>query len=566
MQIKFFLLFLLLLISASAEFNAYGETTIQTTPCKQITSNITIQNTEQTDKTYSISIGGTASQYITFSAINFKISAKQAATITTFYNIPCDIRPETYQAEIYFNDGEIEKVLYQEIEITIPDNILANITPSQLINPCETAKYELNLYNPADFPEIYTITTTGYNLHISEPKPILQSKENRKITLKATPEDCTQTGTFPITLKIQTEKSNQQKELLLDFIIKNTDIPEIASGINKIRTDYQDSIAEFTLQNKGDRETTYILSTDLDWATITPKTITILPGDTATLQLRLTPSDEAIGNYETTITATVDETGIQYDKTITIKLQPPTFIEKNPAIAIIGAGIVLLIILGIISLKKYVKTEHYKKIKQRIKEYQQKIKQKKQEQAKKKAEKIKKKIEQHKKQQEIKKAKEEKYKQKIQKQLEKEYKQQYLLIAKKEIKKGTKQNNISAIIFIIVLLAIILAAWNIIKQNLLYVGIGAGILVILYSIKKIIEHNVITIKRKLAIEETPIAAEGWKKGFTNFTIIPKDTIKNLKILIQKIKPKTQPSPYVYQTITIKTNTKTQYDIETTIAI
>src|SRR5574341_1005669 len=184
--ITFFLLIALLLSSVSAQdFLAFGDTTVNAVPCGNAVRNVSIQNTRDVESTYSLSVGGDASDYVTFSALSFALQPNQTAVINTFYNIPCTVRPGTYSTDIFFSDGEVEKQLTQELIIAVPDNL--NVTISQasaVIAPCETAGYTIDLHNPLNFTEIYNIQASGHpNVHVSEKRAILEGDQRKSIMI-----------------------------------------------------------------------------------------------------------------------------------------------------------------------------------------------------------------------------------------------------------------------------------------------------------------------------------------------------------------------------------------------
>ncbi|MBW3016657.1 PGF-pre-PGF domain-containing protein [Candidatus Woesearchaeota archaeon] len=559
-----FLLIALLLPSASAEFLAFGDTTINLEPCTATARNITIQNSGQEQAAYSISVDGAGSDYVTFSNINFGLLPGQYTTINTYYNIPCAAKPGSYPLSVYFTDGEIELELPQEIIVSIPDNInLTSTQTSAVIPPCETATYTISLSNPSNFTEIYTITATGHSdVHVSEKQAVLKPKEQKNIIISVTPEDCTESGIYALTVRFETEKSEQQKEQTLELIIKSTDVPRIAEGTSRIRTDYVDSTAELTIQNTGDRITQYTLGVQgINWATITPETVILNPGQTKTIALRLAPTPEtAKGSYPILLTATVEETGIKYSKELIIKLQPPTLLERNPVLLVAIAAIVLAALIFLYIIIRYVRSPHfkesYRKWKERRKQLREKLEAIRKAREQKRAEQLKKKQEQQKKELERKQAEKERIKKQLQREVDKEYKKQYHIVARKDLIIGRAKRNtgkIIAIIFGILLLILIGLFWQVIAPNLEYVAIGIIILVVIYIAKKLSRLTVIKAKWKTLIDKQTTTIKTWKKGISQLGITAKKPINNFKLLIKKTKARISPTPAVYQTILIKTN-------------
>jgi len=553
-----FLLIALFLPSVSADFLAFGDTTINAVPCGSTTANVTIQNTLDTQATYSLSVNGDASDYVTFSLLSFTLEPNASTNIQTFYNIPCNIRPGTYSTDIYFSDGDTEKVLSQELNVAIPDNVNATISQtSAVIAPCETAGYTLSLHNPLNFTEIYNIDATGHpNVHISEKRVVLQGDERKTVIASVVPEDCTQSGTFPLLVTIDAEKSNQHKEIPLELIIKSTDIPVLAEGTTKIRTDYVDSTADLSIENTGDRTTQYTLSLEgATWASIAPTKITLEPGQSKVIGLRLKPTkDITKGSYPITLTAIVEQTGIRYGKELTISLQPQTFFERNPAIAIGALVIILAIVVIIVYLVRYLRSQ---KFKDKVRHWKEKREAKRKAREQKKADLLKRKLEQERKDIERKQAERERIKKQVKRQIEKDFKKEYHLVARKELVVGKHKINvlkIIAVILAIVIIALIAAFWKIIAPNYTYVLIGVAILLVIFIAKKMARARVIKASWKNLISNQTVTLHGWKKGLSLLSITAKNPIRHFKMLVRKTKAKITPSPAVYQTFILKTNT------------
>ena len=553
--ILLFIALILPLVNAQ-DFNAFGDTTVNAIPCGSATRNVTIQNTRDAQSTYSLSVDGDASDYVTFSTLSFVLDPQQSATINTFYNIPCNARPGTYATDLYFTDGEVEKILTQDVIISTPDNI--NVTVQQnsaVIAPCETAGYTLELNNPLNFTEIYSISASGHpNAHVSEKSAVLLGEESKTIMVLVTPDDCTESGTFPLTVQVETEKSGQSEEYPLELIIKSTDIPVLAEGTNKIRTGYEDSTAELTIENTGDRITQYGLSIEgASWATISPSTVSLNPGQSKTIALRLAPAEEKAGAYPVTLSATVEQTGIRYDKDLTIVLRPETLFERNPALVIAIIVVILAIIAGVYYLVKYFRSPAFKG---RLQHWKEKREANKKAKAQKRAELLRRKLELHRKEMERKQAERERIKKQIERKVEKAYKKDYHIVAKKDLivgKTKTDKFRILSIILGVIILILIAAAWKLIAPNMAFVGVGIIILAVVYIAKDLARNRTIRINWKYLPENTEKTISAWTKGLTLLSLTSEKAIKKFKLVIRKTRAKAAPSPAVYQTILFKTN-------------
>lgn len=556
--IIFLLIVSLFLVSVSAQdFNAFGDLTVNAVPCGSAVRNVTIQNTRDVQSTFTLSVGGDASDYVTFSAISFALEPMQSAVINTFYNIPCNVRPGNYATDLFFSDGEVEKQLTQDLIIAVPDNL--NLTLSQtsaVIAPCETAGYTLSLHNPLNFTEIYNLQASGHpNVHVSEKTAVLQGDERKDVMVSVTPDDCTQSGTFQLTVSIDADKSEQKKDIALELIIKATDIPVLAEGITRIRTGYVDSTADITIENTGDRATQYALSAEgVSWASISPSTVSLNPGQTKTLSLRLQPTEEASkGTYVATLVATVEQTGIQYSKDIDLVLKPETLFERNPMLIIAIIIVIIAAIVGLYYLVRYVRSPAFKEKMRKMREKRE-ARRKANEQ--KRAEKLRRKLELQRKAAERKRAELERVKKQMQRKAEKEIKKDYHMVAKKDLIVGRKhvpKAKIGMLILGIAVIILLATLWAIISPNGLYVLIGIIILAVIYAAKKLSRMRVIRASWKNAVEKHPLTVHAWKCGLSLLTITPEKAIKNFKLLIRKTRARAAPSAAVYQTIQIKTN-------------
>lgn len=565
------LLFFLLLISlpsALADFTAFGETSFNIETCDSTASNLTVFNQNGTNS-YTIFVDGKGSEFITFSTTDFTLNEGQQALIYTYYNVSCGTKPGAYPLDIIFTDGELELYLTQELNITVPDSINLSVKEtSQVSTPCQETTYTLNLHNPTNSNEIYHFTSSGHkDTKLSENRIVLEPNEKHELTFTFSPLDCTAFGTYPFTINLQAEKSGQQKTLELEAIVKPSDIPELAKGVKTVRTDYVDSTAELTIENKGDRTTNYILAIEgADWASITPESVILKAGEIKTIQLRLSPEEDTPqGKHKITFTATVDETGIQYSKEITVNLKPPTFAERNPIlVGGIALGILILLVLTVL-LIKYVRTPQFKKKYAKWKEARAKRKVQREEKRKKllaqRVEARKRELEARAREAQRQKEQRERAEKKIERKLAKELKKDYHLIAKKDLvigQKPKKTYKILTIIFLILLALAVFALGAALWNNKDAVIAGFAILAVIFLAKWLSTFRVIIGKWKYVLAGQRVNLNCWKKGITSLIVIPENAVKNLMVSVRKVKTRTAPAQTVFQTIKIRANANSKF--------
>ncbi len=616
-NIFFLLIFLLILPTVSAQFLAFGETTIDALQCTTQTSNVTIQNTKTTPHNYELSVGGKGADFVKFSELNFALNPLESKTIYTFYTIPCETKTGDYPVEIYFSDGEDELALNQDLYVTQPVTlIMQTMQSSQVITPCEEAKYQLTIKNPSDTTELYFFEAEGHeDFEIIPETAVLLSNQTKNITAAVMPQDCTDSGIYLLTVSAETEKTEQVYELPLELIITPTGIPIIAEDVKKIKTGYEESTVKITIENTGDKNTTYTLTHDgPEWMKIQPQTITIEPNLQETITLQFSPSEEAKSDsYKVELKAKTDDTEIEYSKQLTVVLSRPGFIQKHPALSIILLVVIIFLIVFIILLVIYLRSDSFKKRrelwrkrseekkklalerrKQRLKQIEERRKQRdaerrRREEAKRKEEERRRelkrkeeerKIETKRREEEKRQARERRLSTEIKSkkelksftkrekilskredrkslsQIEKELRQKYHLIERQAILQGKKPGSgkhFFALAVLILILILLTLFWNLILPNKLYVGIGLLTLIVLLLIKKILRQTTFTAKIKLLIDKQTKTIKAWNKGLKELSITAEKAIKNYHIRLKKISSRNVPAPAVYQTFKLEQN-------------
>ena len=367
--------FLLAASSAFAieDFTATGTGQIATFACSPAEGAVTVTNIGTTLSNYELIAEGDAQDWVLFVPEAFTLAPGQSQTVQEFFAVPCDA--EDAFLDVVITTDELELLLTQDVIVQTPNNI--QITPvvySQEVLPCDPATFTYVLHNPADFTETYALKV----LDVPAPATLsditlsLLPHENETIAVTIDSKDCALSGDFTPLLVVKTQKSKIASEIELLLRINDTDIPEIAKGIDSIRAGFEPQEAQVEITNIGDRTTTYLLDVDgAAFVSILPEQATISARQTEDVKLVIQPVEGTqAGTYPLTITAQVEATGKEYTKQIAIKLGPPTFIENlfGAWLPFTIAGIVLLIIVIILILagvKKYRSPEFQAKLAER---------------------------------------------------------------------------------------------------------------------------------------------------------------------------------------------------------
>jgi len=560
--IPILLIFILLLTTVHAQqedFNAYGPIIIKTAQCKTYQFPIQVTNTGSIESTYYLEVDGTAANWIKFSAASFKLQPEETTIVNGFLDAPCDSIGD-YTLNIYIiTSYGLEKVIMQDITVNRPLNAdIKAKTWMQEISPCQTAEYKLTIINPETFPETYTFETGQFqkDTTFSQDSITLQANTSKDITIEITPKDCSLTGAYNIPFRSIAEKTGTTAEIGLQLEIQDTGMPLIAEGIDIIKSDVQkESSVEIEIFNKHTGTKTYLVEIDgPTWISTDADIITLEAEKTEKIPLYLRPT-EAIepGEYPVTIKIT-DEKEAEFSKELTVKLRKSTFLGKlfSDYIVYTISGIVLLIVLAIVIFFIANKLTDEKAIKARAKRRKERARKK--EAIKKLKEKEKKQIEKEQKRKEKEKQKKdkaiEKERQKAVKKYEKQIKAEYELISKEAIAEGQKVHDrwlLNMILFFVILAILYIGIklrtllWN----NVLYVGLGIAILLVLLILRKItrLKKSVARWRGLTLARETILMHIGWKKGLHQISFKLDAPAKNVKVIAKK--GRTRHAKYVH---------------------
>jgi PGF-pre-PGF domain-containing protein len=573
-----FAVFLLVISSvlAAEDFTAAGTGRILTFACSPAEGQVTIANSGDVPSVYELVAEGNAKEWVTFSPESFALNPGQSQIVQEFISIPCDAEDEVLDVSILTN--ELELMLSQEIIVQTPNNLL--LTPvafSKEIMPCEPADFHFTLSNPADFAETYTLNVIGspQETAISDETLTLEPRENAQITITVHSQDCTLSGDFTPVLRVSTEKSKIAAEIEMYLHINDSDIPEIATGVNKIRAVVEPQEAQLEIVNTGDRSTTYLLRLEgATFITVQPEQVTIAARDSENVKLVVQPTETTPqGSYPLVLTAIVEATGKEYTKELTIVLKNPTFADKLFAeylIYTILAIIVLivLLVLVVMGIKSYNSPESKaRRAERRAERARLKEQRRIEKEAKKKArEDEKKALAEQKKREEEEEAKEEerrqkeieKERQRAQKDYEKQLRRENLVISKDEVVKGFRIPAKRLLKFVLLLIVLAVIALGLTYSELLSAKtVIAGIIVlfIILILHRIRRNKFAHRSWKLALANKVLHFETkWKKGLAEVTFKLNTVVEKLTMTAKRCKPTVPPySDCVYQTFVVDAN-------------
>ncbi len=572
-------LFLLALpaVLAVEDFTAAGTARILTYACSPAEGQITVTNTGDIPSAYELIAEGNAADWALFVPETFTLNPGQTQTVQEFIAVPCDAEDEFLDVAI--TTADLELLLTQDIIVQTANNLqLIPQEYSKTILACDTAAFSFLLKNPAEFAETYSLKLLDApeQASISEDKITLAPGSNETIAVTIRPKDCYLSGEFAPVLVVSTEKSGIQAEIEMFLRINDTDIPEIAKGIETIRAGYSPQEASFEIFNTGDRITAYLLRVDgADWITVNPEEITVDPRDSENVKLILQPTETTPpGKYTLTLTARAEQSNKEFTKDFTIKLIQPTFLTKLTAeyLPFTIAGIVALIVLTILlwkGFKMWRSPEFQAKLAERRAENERRRQERiaLKEQKRKDREEEKQRKQEEKREQEEKELKEaerherelEKERIKAQREHDKELRRENLVIPKESILAGFKLPSkrvwkLALLLLILILMAFGIMFRNIIAANAQALLTGIAVLVIILLLHRLRRMRVARYRWKLALgNKVLLFHTRWRTGLADASFKLNTVVEKLIVVARKCKP-SMPSPSLaYQTFVITPN-------------
>ncbi len=365
----FLFLFLFLNTALALDFNAAGDSEVAAFRCYTIEKELFVSNPESSDIVVSFSIGGDAVDFIRLSDLSLELGPGETKAFKIFYKVPCDAKEGVYDLDIYFDGSDSQKVLSQKINVFTPDSLFVSVEPtSQNINPCGVASYTIRIENPTNINESYSLKLDDFvGEYDVEDSFELNGYENKTLELKIAPKDCKKSGEFSFNLIASTIKTNLTKKIPLFLNISSFGIPEIAKGVDRIRTDFDEKSASIKIRNLGKKDVNYDVIIDgLSWVAA-PKNLFVKAGSEAPLDLLLKP-DKSVkeGEYNFEIKLAVPESSVAYSKNFTVVLKPFSLIERKPLLIFVPLVILLLLGLGTVGIIFFVKSKAFEVLKQEV--------------------------------------------------------------------------------------------------------------------------------------------------------------------------------------------------------
>ena len=337
--------------------------------CKDIrnVAPVIITNNADVANTYFLS---TDAAWSFFDAGVITLLKKQAANINlTLY--PSAVPEGTYNLTLRSVSERGEMIVDKSVSTIVENCYSLAISVDTVPDLASCEEYTLlgHALNDGSRESIYTFSLFGEPwASLGTAFSSVKSGESRDIPilLKA---PCNETGLYGFALTANVtnfpEKVMQQKFDVNVVAIEEAYAVEINSAEEKIETNYDGNVIQFDVSSIGIRGGRYdiFLNTTEGWISIDRTAIDIAPGETATINLVLSPTNETMqGKYDVSITAIPEGQNVGYERSFSVKLRDKTPLESliDSWLYILSAVlfiVLLVVLLLLVSRKRKVKEE-----------------------------------------------------------------------------------------------------------------------------------------------------------------------------------------------------------------
>ncbi len=241
------------------------------------------------------------------------------------------------------------------------------IAPKTTMIASREYNYEIDIENYGTKNGNFNINVEGPEwLSLAANRTILAPGEIGKVLLRANIPADFEGNTYARVTVTEDFVSDSQRIAISAKPVEEAYMAGIKVLANSVKYDFSD--INVSIENNGVETATYQLSLDgPEWMSLPQRTVTLAPGETAILPIRTSPTNETPeGKYNSAITATVNEAGIGYSSSFSVKLYSapwytkayyliaPYFIAYWLYIVIVLAALFVLVLLALL-LKKLAK-------------------------------------------------------------------------------------------------------------------------------------------------------------------------------------------------------------------
>ncbi len=538
----------------SESFVVFGEPEIPVYQCAPASTQLTIQNNEQKPQQYFLQYGGKAAEWAIPETNSAILNPGEHKTISINFVIPCEAKgPKILTTQIIDLMGD-ERIVEQKLVVYTPENVEVNAPAVHELGLCSVSSIQLSIANHVNFTELYAVSIqSDIKTSVSQEEFLIPPGEQKSLTITVDNTDCLIFEKKPLNVVVKTKNSELDAVAEIVLVQVTEGIPEITVG--KLASDGSVQRATGSIKNIGEKRDHYTLSTkNISWIKIEEAEFTLEPQETKEFTIVIEPPAEAkSGEYPFKLVIVSERLDKEFKKELALEVQKPGIVQvlagKYKKEAIRGLAGVIGVLIFALLMKKYFKSDFYKKRKLEREKRRQKLKEEKEKESAYKQ-----------------KLKEERFVNKIKAEAEAELRKKYKFVNKGHAGKSAGKNFLKILIAIIVLGILAGALYGIYhardvvfggfaksftyvaeeKQNLNYAVLAvAAIIFLLFVLRALIRIR----KRKEILVKLPANEEVnvpfWKKGITSISFKPSTEIEFGSVKIKKQRTKETIAGEVY---------------------
>jgi len=279
--------------------------------CNAETFTYTIVNAGNYEETYSASVTGIGSQYVTLSEQQFTLRSGQSKKLLAYYNAPCGTAGD-YAFNVNIRSLTSNAVASFSSRARVNSCYDFNLVPEKtFIDMCEHTLQEnlIKIQNTADAENEFALLLTGpawANLERNSLTLRARSSEDIKLILNP---DYAVEGSFDVNLKVKSKEGRVTKDQVIKVNVRKCN--DVVVNLER----NEDNVCNIAsknynvkIKNIGEFEKEFKLETNYPWVTPKPSTVTLKAGEEQTVNLSVNPTKNLVGIFDVIVKATASDT------------------------------------------------------------------------------------------------------------------------------------------------------------------------------------------------------------------------------------------------------------------
>ncbi|MCF7866594.1 hypothetical protein K9L67_00390 [Candidatus Woesearchaeota archaeon] len=297
--------------------------------CSGTTDRIYLENTGSFGAEFTITTN--LNEYVTIPVNKLHLEPQQSVNLDLFINTQCGTEfIKDYDINIKSNIGR-EQTITRDLSVIKCQTINANLySEKEIMEPCQTNEYEIEIINPSTFTEQYLIMpiseNSGFHSQNTNTEELMNSqiltlKPEQKGIAKFTYEpQCSEFGNKTITFQIHSQNNNLDALLSHELEIKRAYQFSQNTQENVSVCINEKKYVPLTIKNEGKVTNTYNLQLlgNPSFVKLQETQITLEPGKNKIINLEINPNQQNKGIYTFNIKTSTELGNLESKQQITL--------------------------------------------------------------------------------------------------------------------------------------------------------------------------------------------------------------------------------------------------------